>query len=257
MMNPVRVAVTGPTGFLGYRVMLALLAAGAQVTALVHPDRQDLLQPIADRVSVVPADVWNKASLKGRARNHQVVIHLVGSTHANPLEGLTFNQLNLVPARNVINMAISDGAPVVVLLSTVVRPLELSGEYVRNKRDAEIYLQNSGVPYVIVRAGSLYGPRHPLLSIAGFVGGMFPISYTFGRYLPLSADVAARGLAGVAMNQRQFQGRILYSRHLRRLAGRYRYQQQDTTPVGQPSRNVAPTNDPLDEAPFGWLPPFR
>lgn len=251
-----RVLVTGPTGFLGYRVMSALLAAGAQVTALVHPDRQDLLQPIADRINVSPADVWNKASLKGRARNHQAIIHLVGSTRADPLQGLTYNQLNLVPARNIINMAVSDGVPYVILLSTVVRPLELSGEYVRNKRDAEIYLHNSGVGWIVVRAGSLFPPHgHPFLRLAGFLGRIFPINITMGRYLPLSADVAARGFAGLALNPMPYQGRTLYTFHLRRVASKYRFKQPLMHPPSVSGRDTA--LDPLDEAPFGWLPPYR
>lgn len=256
MSSPQRVLVTGPTGFLGYRVMSALLAAGAQVTALVHPDRQDLLQPIADRVTLSVADVWNKASLKGRARNHSAIIHLVGSTRADPLQGLTHNQLNLVPARNIINMAVSDGVPFVVLLSTVLRPLELSNEYVRNKRDAESYLQNSGVGWVIVRAGSLFPPQgHPLLGMAGFVGRLFPVNMTVGRYLPLSADVAARGFAGIALHPVRYHRRVLYPINLRRIAAQYRFKPPI---VRQPTASGHTSElDPLDESPFGWLPPYR
>ncbi|PJF42435.1 MAG: hypothetical protein CUN55_10045 [Phototrophicales bacterium] len=256
MITPTRVMVTGATGFLGYRVISNLLALGAKVTALVHPERLDLIQPLTDYVEIVSADVWNKASLKGRARNHQVIIHLVGSTRAKPFEGLTHYQLNLVPARNVINMAISDGVLFVVLLSTVVRPLEVSGEYVRNKRDAETYLQNSGVGWAIVRAPALFAPQgHPLLSFASFIGRFFPLNMSLGRYLPLSADIAARGIAAIALNSTQYQERILYAHHLRRIAARHRTNQTLLySPIAPSFADVS--TDPLDETPFGWLPPY-
>ncbi|NDJ86008.1 MAG: NmrA family NAD(P)-binding protein, partial [Chloroflexi bacterium] len=62
-----RVLVTGATGFLGYRVVIALLEIDAQVAVLVRPDRQESLMPLRDRIQILHGDVWNRASLKGRA----------------------------------------------------------------------------------------------------------------------------------------------------------------------------------------------
>ncbi len=50
------------------------------------------------------------------------MIHLVGSMRAQPERGLTYHQLNLVSARNVISMAVSDGVPYFVLLSAAIEP---------------------------------------------------------------------------------------------------------------------------------------
>jgi dihydroflavonol-4-reductase len=84
-----RVLVTGATGFVGFRVVAALLEIGIQVTVLVRPEQEDKLASLAQRVRVINGDIWNRGSLKGLARGQQTVVHLVGSTHADPSRGLT------------------------------------------------------------------------------------------------------------------------------------------------------------------------
>src|SRR5258708_3645410 len=71
-----RVFVTGGTGFLGYRVVRALLEQGADVTVLVKPGSEDKLGVLRGRVQYVEGDPWNPASLRGRSRGHAAVVHL-------------------------------------------------------------------------------------------------------------------------------------------------------------------------------------
>ncbi len=246
-----RVLVTGATGFLGYRVVVALLEAGAEVTVLVRPDRQQVLQPLSHQITITHADVWNRASLKGRGRGHASVIHLVGSTHADPARGLTFNQINLVSARNVTGMAVSDGIPLMIFLSTVMRPGDLPGEYILSKREAEEYLRNSGLQWTVVRAPALFPPdRRMGLRMLSAVGSLWPLSWLVGRMMPLSADVAARGLAGIALNPKPYTNRVIYAGHLRRLAR----QSGRRSPLPRPVRQQDDDPEGLDEPPFGWLP---
>src|SRR5690606_21287518 len=106
-----RIFVTGGASFLGLRVVAALIEQGADVTVLVRPENEDKLGALRRHVRLVSGNVWDRASLKGRSRGHGAVVHLVGSIHAQPERGLTFQQLNLVSARNAISMAVSDGVP--------------------------------------------------------------------------------------------------------------------------------------------------
>ena len=145
-----RIFVTGGTSFLGLRVVAALIEQGADVTVLVRPENEDKLGALRRHVRLVSGNVWDRASLKGRSRGHGAVVHLVGSIHAQPERGLTFQQLNLVSARNAISMAVSDGVPYFVLLSAVAKPLGVSSEYIYSKREAEDYLRGSGLTWAIV-----------------------------------------------------------------------------------------------------------
>ncbi|NDJ86634.1 MAG: NAD(P)H-binding protein, partial [Chloroflexi bacterium] len=166
--------------------------------------------------------------------------------------GLTFSQINLVSARNVTGMAVSDGVPLVLLLSTVTRPGDLPGAYVRSKRDAEVYLRNSGLEWTIVRAPALYAPQRSLsLRMLGALGGLFPVNLLFGNMMPLSVDVAARGIAAMVASDAMFRNRVVYARHLR-LAAR---QTQYRSPLQRPQYVTDPDPEGLDEPPFGWFPP--
>jgi NADH dehydrogenase len=156
-----KVFVTGGTSFIGLRVVTALVNAGADVTVLVRPENEEKLGPLRRHIRMVSGDVWNAASLKGRARGSGAVIHLVGSIRAQPDRGFTFHQLNLVSARNAISMAVSDGVPYFILLSPAHRPPGVSMEYVRSKRQAEDYLRNSGLRWAVVRAPLMFDREQP------------------------------------------------------------------------------------------------
>src|SRR6187549_1561343 len=142
--NNRRVLVTGGGTFLGDNIAAALLAEGAEVTLLVRPGAEDKLGPLAQRVRWITADVWNPASLRGRARGHASVIHTVGSMIADTAQGSNHHRLNFVSARNVANMCVSDGVPHMTLMSTVRAPW-LNNNYLRAKREAETYMEHVGL----------------------------------------------------------------------------------------------------------------
>lgn len=249
-----RILVTGGTGFLGFRVVAALVEVGAAVTVLVRQGQEEKLQAFGDRVHLIYADVWNKASLKGRARGHRVIVHLVGSTRAEPERGLTYQQINLVSARNVTGMAVSDGVPRMILLSAVMRPL--SGEYIRSKREAEEYLRNSGLNWTVVRAPSLFLPssRNLGLQAMSMFGAMLPLSLLVSRMMPTSVDVVARGIAQLALKPESHEDQVIFARQLRLLAKGNKASRQ-RRPLIQPQQRFDPDPEGLDEPPFGWMPP--
>ena len=250
-----KVFVTGGTGFIGLNTVSALIEAGADVTVLVRPEHEEKLGALRRHVHMVPGDVWNSASLKGRSRGHGVVVHLVGSIHAQPERGLTFHQLNLVSARNAISMAVSDGVSYFVLLSAAAKPPGVSVEYLRSKREAEDYLRSSGLRWTIVRAPLVFdrwGRGGRFFSILSWAGGLPLLRVFTGRRAPLPVDVVARGIAQAALQPNASRDQRLYAGDLRRL-GRARRSQADRRTR---SAHTPPDEESLleDEAPFGWLP---
>ncbi len=254
-----KVFVTGATSFIGLRVVTELVNAGADVTVLVRPDHEEKLGALRRHVRMVSGDVWNSASLKGRARGHGAVIHLVGSLHAQPERGLTFHQINLVSARNVISMAVSDGVPLFVLLSAVSTPPGISVEYLRSKREAEEYLRGSGVRSAIVRAPMVFDRAQRggwFFTLLSRIGSLPLLRVFFGRRAPLPVDIIARGIAQAALQiDLPPRDRILYAGDVRRL-GRVKKDQRRRWKPSLPRRRSAPRRPQRDEdTPFGWLPP--
>ncbi len=245
-----RVFVAGGTGFLGYRVVRALLDNGAEVTVLVRPDSEEKLGPLAREVRVISGDPWNPGSLRGRARGHNVVIHLIGGLKPNPQRGLTFRHLNFVSTRNVAQMAVNDGVNHFIFLSAA-RVFGLPSGYLESKREAERYLQKSGLNWTILYAPplsipgariSLGGAAARLLSLVPIVGGVF------NAQVPLSADTAARAIAYIATTGDLGRDRTVAPALLRRI-GRLA-ERQFIRQVVQPP----PASPEDDEPPFGWLP---
>jgi len=251
-----KVFVTGGTSFVGLHVVASLVQAGADVTVLVLPEHEEKLGGLRRHVRMVAGDVWNSASLKGRSRGHGVVLHMVGSIRAQPERGLTFQQLNLVPARNAISMAVSDGVPYFVLLSAATRPPGVSSDYMRSKREAEEYLRNSGLRWIIVRAPMMFEREQrggSFFSTLSQLGSLPLLRVFLGRRVPLPVEIAARGLAQAALQEELPRSRILYAGDLRYM-GRLKKVKPPREKQPPQSRRPKRAALPEDEIPFGWLP---
>jgi uncharacterized protein YbjT (DUF2867 family) len=255
-----RVLVTGGGTFLGNYIAAALVAEGAEVTLLVRAGAEDKLGPLAERTRWLVADVWNPASLRGRARGQHTVIHTVGSMNADPVQGLNHNWLNFVSARNVANMCVSDGCSHLVLMSAARAPW-VSASYVHAKREAESYIGRVGLKATIIRAPVAYvrgQRRHPFYWLMTFLGSVPPTSWVFfGRVAPLPIDMLARGVARIALAP-QAGKTIYYRRDLRkRNTSDEAHWRISPTALDNPLHDSAPNLlDLIDEdTPFGWSPP--
>ncbi len=215
-----RVLITGGATFTGINFASAVLAEGAEVTLLLREGDEARLGPLKERVQWHVADVWDAASLKGRARGHRTVIHTVGSMTDDPARGLTFQRLNVTSARHVANMCVSDGVSHLVLMSAARAPW-INGQYVSAKRDAEAYLQRIGLRASIVRAPLTYirGNSRPVFyRLMTLLGTLPPLSWTpLGNVAPISMDVLARGVARLALNPPPDGQRIYQAREICRL----------------------------------------
>lgn len=257
-----KILVTGGGTFLGDSIAAALLAAGAEVTLLVRSGAESNVAAFADRARVVSADVWNPASLKGRARGHQHVIHTVGGLRADPSQGLTYQYLNFISARNVANLCVSAGVPHMVLLSSARAPW-INGGYVAAKRQAEAYLMRAGVRTTIIRAPLVYlrGSRRPLFYRFMTLLGMIPPLSWLGmrRIAPMPVDVLARGVARLTLEPRR-ESKIFYAGDVRRANSpteRARGTPHEPLLSDDSTKPKSPFRHHGEDAPFGWTPDNR
>ncbi len=246
-----RILVAGASGFVGLNVVHALLAAGASVTALAPPGAVIPLDNPDGRLRVAEADAWNRPSLSGRGRGHDAAIHLIGSLREQPARGLTYHYLNVDSLQNVARMAVSDGVPLLIFVSTSNAPWLPRG-YAASKREAEAYLQRSGCPWTIIRAPLAY-PRgqmqNPALLLTALLGAFPLVGRPFERWAPMPVDVLARGIAQIALSA-SARGETIYGHRLRAEARLLPIQRP--TPGGLP--RTAGSAPGEQDTPFGWLP---
>jgi uncharacterized protein YbjT (DUF2867 family) len=232
------ILITGGGTFMGNHIAAALLAEHQTVSVLIRPATVDRLGPLAQEVTWHEGDVWNPASLKGRARRARIVIHTVGGTQNDPATGLTYHYLNVLSLRNVVDMCISDGVQHLIFISAANAPW-FPQPYIRSKREAEAYLKRVGLNSTVIRAPLLYQrgkPRHLAYRLVNLTAMITPF---FRRSAPLPIDIFARGVARVAISGGGTKPRY-YASDLKRLNNREERR-------GQPTISKVETTPPDEE----------
>lgn len=170
-----KVVVAGGTGLLGRSITSALLDAGHEVTVASRSNPQK--DPIDSRAKWVRADVTDPSTLAGALAGADAVVDAVqfpNSPIENPKKGFTFEKIDLGGTRNLVDAAKSAAVPRFIGISGVGADETAEFHWLRFKFQEEAYIKASGVPYTILRATWIYGPRD--VSLNRFLG--------FAKFLP-------------------------------------------------------------------------
>jgi dTDP-glucose 4,6-dehydratase len=179
------VLVTGAGGFIGSHLTAALVAAGAQVRALVHYNSRgdwghlDALEPgVRTAIDVILGDVRDRTLVRKSVEGCQYVFHLAAligipySYHAPQ----SYVETNILGTLNVLEACRDLGVERLLQTSTSEvygtaqytpiderHPLHAQSPYAASKIGADqlaySYYAAFGVPAVIVRPFNTFGPR--------------------------------------------------------------------------------------------------
>ena len=141
-----RILVTGATGFIGRRLVPALLDEGHDVRAMTRrPEAYDGPgEPVAGNVD-------DRASLRGPLDGVDVAYYLVHS-----LDDADFERKDAEAARNFAAVAAEQGVKQIIYLGGLGDDGELSA-HLRSRREVESLLAESGVPVTVLRAAIVVG----------------------------------------------------------------------------------------------------
>jgi uncharacterized protein YbjT (DUF2867 family) len=147
MAEPHTVLVTGATGFIGRRLVPALVDAGHDVRAMTrNPDRYD------GPGRAVAGDVFDRASLTGPLEGADVAIYLVHS-----LDDPDFEQKDAEAARTFARAAEAAGIDQIVYLGGLGDEDGDLSPHLRSRREVEQLLGETGVPVTVLRAAIVVG----------------------------------------------------------------------------------------------------
>lgn len=163
--------ITGVTGFLGGRILERLVAEGTPVSALTRRELPAHLAALD--VDLRYGDLLDPASLTAAVKGAHTVIHCAALvTDFAPYKD--FMRVNGDGTANIVNAARAAGVRRFVHLSTTdvygypaapcdedapLRPVGLG--YNVSKIQAEVAVREGGLPHVIIRPATIYGPRGP------------------------------------------------------------------------------------------------
>lgn len=214
MENVSKCFVTGATGFIGTRLVQALVERGHAVRALTRRDNPEpppglfsegqdpLKHPL---VELVRGDITDADSIRRGMEGCSHVFHLAAYAKNWAPDPATFHQMNVAGMRHVFDAAREHGVERVVWTSTIVtlgptRPGEVGDEdmpritdacyteYEQSKVEAEkvaAQYVDEGLPVVIVNPARVYGPGH----------------LTEGNALAQLIDQYDRGLVPILLNR--------------------------------------------------------
>lgn len=152
---PLKIALTGATGFVGRAVVSALMAKSCQVSALVRdPARAEM----NSNVRQVRGDLQNRAALEDLTKNADVVIHIAGVIGA--LSRNDFFAANEQGSLAVAEAAARNGVKRFVHISSLAaREPELS-MYGASKRAGEVAVEkfSTQMSVLVLRPPAVYGP---------------------------------------------------------------------------------------------------
>ncbi|MGB3866482.1 MAG: GDP-mannose 4,6-dehydratase [Xanthobacteraceae bacterium] len=190
-----KILVTGADGFIGSHLTEALVAAGADVTALAqynsfdsHGWLDDLPQSIRQKLNLVRGDIRDSAFVSRLVHDHHYVFHLAAliAIPYSYFAPQSYVETNVLGTLNVLEAVRQHGTERLVVTSTSevygtalkmpideTHPLQGQSPYSASKIGAdmmaEAFARSFGVPVVILRPFNTFGPRQSERAIIGTI----------------------------------------------------------------------------------------
>ena len=196
------VVVFGGAGFLGRRLVHRLTAEGMTVRVAVrHPDlaRIELRSMAFDRISVVPADVRDQASVAAAIAGANAVVNTVSAYVEKG--GVTFEAVHVRGAEAVAREASAAGVARLVLVSGIGADADSGSPYIRARGRGERMVQQAFPGVTIVRPGAMFGPGDALFGTLADLVRLLPILPLIGggraRLQPVFVEDVAEAVARI------------------------------------------------------------
>ncbi len=195
------VLVTGATGFIGRRLVPALVEDGHDVRAMTRrPEAYD------GEGTPVGADVSDPESLRPALEGVDVAIYLVHS-----LDDPDFERKDAQAARNFSAAAAAAGVRQIVYMGGLGDDADELSAHLRSRREVEHLLGEDGVPVTVLRAAIVVG--HGGISweitrqLVKNLPAMVVPKWVGTRTQPIALDDVIRYIVGVTDNEEAF-GRV-------------------------------------------------
>lgn len=150
------VLVTGGTGYVGARLILALLARGHRVRALVRAGSERKLPAGAQAAF---GNALEAAQVAAALRPGETLVHLVGVAHPGPGKEALFRTVDLASIA-ASAAAAKERGPAHLVYVSVAQPAPVMKAYVAARAEGEALVRATGIPATVLRPWYVLGPGH-------------------------------------------------------------------------------------------------
>jgi NADH dehydrogenase len=205
------ITVFGGTGFLGRRIVVRLVEAGAAVRVAVRrPERLDAgMLAAPGRVSALRADVRDETSVAAALDGADAAVNAVALYVEGG--GETFRAVHVEGAERVARLAARAGTGALAQISGIGADPGSRSAYVRARAEGEVRVQAAFPGATILRPSVLFGPDDAFLTLFARMARLLPLLPLFGsgatRLQPVHVDDVAEAVVRV-LDDPAAQGRV-------------------------------------------------
>lgn len=194
------VFVTGGTGYIGRRVIAALLSRGHRVRALAREGSEGKLPPGCEAVA---GNALDSTTFVSKVAPCDTFLQLVGVAHPSPKKAREFREVDLVSARASAKAAAAAGVSHFVYVS-VAQPAPVMKAYVAARAEGEAAIRAAGLNATFVRPWYVLGPGHrwpyALLPAYWLLSHFPPTAETSRRLFPVALARMVAALVAAVEN---------------------------------------------------------
>ena len=188
MAEPRDVLLTGATGYVGSRLIGALLVRSHRVRALARPSSLARVPPGA---TAIAGDALDAKSVAAAIQAGDTIVHLVGTPHPNPSKAREFQEVDLVSIKATVEAARDKDIAHLIYVS-VAQPAPVMRAFIEARAAGEDMIRDAKLTATVLRPWYILGPGHrwPI--------ALIPV-YKIAELLPSSRESAQRlGLVTIA-----------------------------------------------------------
>ncbi len=200
--TPKRILVTGPTGFIGKRLLYKLDEKGYQVRCLVRPPESLVLEiPLTHEPEIVYGDLLDPDSLNAALVGMDTAYYLVHSMGGRSIrQTLAFEEKDRRAAENFLRAADSNGLKRIIYLGGLGDISDNLSHHLASRQEIGRILQSGKVQTTILRAAVIVGAGGAAFEIVRYLVERLPIlmcpKWVYTQSQPIAIDNVLSYLAG-------------------------------------------------------------
>ena len=190
-----KILVLGGAGFVGRHLCEKLARAGCHITVPTRRAANGFAVQTLPGLTVLQADVFDDADLRGLMAGHDAVVNLIAILHGTEA---AFERVHVALPQKIAPACLATGVKRVVHVSALGAALNGPSMYQRSKARGEAVLQSAGLDLTVLRPSVIFGDGDRFLTLFAQlqkVAPVVPLAGAATRFQPVWVEDVAQAIA--------------------------------------------------------------